>query len=63
MKHPRIGLRFYHPDDKHNEGVILQSCMYLPKIRNNNKKGPWFGVHFEESEYTWYHIEDIIKLL
>jgi hypothetical protein len=59
----RIGLRFNHPNNKIGIGVILQSYLYLPPIKEDRRKGPWFGVHYDTSKYQWYHIDDITKLL
>ena len=62
-KAAKIGLRFEHPNNKIGTGVILQSCLYLPPIKEDRRKGPWFGVHYDVSPYQWYHIDDITKLL
>jgi len=62
-KTPKIGLRFEHPNTKIGTGVILQTCLYLPLIKEDRRKGPWFGVHYDTSKYQWYHIDDITKLL
>jgi hypothetical protein len=62
-KIPKIGLKFEHPDDKIGTGVILQTCLHLPPINPDRRKGPWFGVHYDISPYKWYHYDDIINLL
>jgi hypothetical protein len=57
-----IGFRF---DEHGSNGVILQSCKELPKHHNREDEvGPFYGVHYEDGEYTWYsksQLEEIIE--
>jgi len=56
-----IGLRITH-DNK--DGVILQTCNKLPKHHNREKEvGLFYGVHYEECNYTWYNEQELIKIL
>lgn len=55
-----IGTRIVHNDI---EGVILQTCKQLPKHHNRETEiGPFYGVHYEEGNYTWYNEQELIKI-
>tara|TARA_R110000803_G_scaffold41987_1_gene90143 strand:+ start:2399 stop:2599 length:201 start_codon:yes stop_codon:yes gene_type:complete len=57
----RIGSRFTYNG---KEGVILQICNKLPKHHNReNETGPFYGVHYEESNYVWYNEQELIKII
>jgi hypothetical protein len=55
-----IGLRFTHSN---KDGVVLQTCNILPKHHNReNEVGPFYGVHYDGGNYTWYSEQELIKL-
>lgn len=56
-----IGVRFTNGK---KEGVILQTCMVLPKHHNRcDEEGPFYGVHYEEGTYTWYSKEELLRII
>tara|TARA_R110000824_G_scaffold113599_5_gene263368 strand:- start:4989 stop:5189 length:201 start_codon:yes stop_codon:yes gene_type:complete len=56
-----IGLRFTYNS---KDGVVLQTYNKLPKHHNReNEVGPFYGVHYEGSNYTWYNKEELMGIL
>jgi len=56
-----IGTRF---TNNRKEGVVLQTCKKLHSHHNReNEDGPFYGVHYDGGNYTWYSEKELIELV